>query len=126
MTHQVYMLLSSLASMPGVAERQPASPEPSSQQECVVLILWLRVAVSVVAPLLYEALADARLWRQHERQRRRAGLPPKGGMQAALYRAVCRVSSCYDSPLTAAIICWLLLAVSWEWCATIAAPSAWA
>jgi hypothetical protein len=120
-THQVYQLLSSLAYTLPLPVSAFLSPGPVA--ECATVLRWFQIALGLLAPLLWEAAWAASLFQQHQRQRRAQGLPPERGAHAALYNAVWSVT-CEGSGVPVGVITWLLLAVSWDWCASFSVPAA--
>ncbi|KAL4439925.1 hypothetical protein ABPG75_002926 [Micractinium tetrahymenae] len=118
LTRQVYLLVSSITSLVGPAP----GPTPSSpEQQCAVLLTWLRIGIALLAPLTWQALLEARLFCQHEAQRQQAGLPPERGLHAVVYSALATLSQA-GGPAHAAIVCWLLLLLSWTLSTVIALP----
>ena len=63
----------------------PALPPAA---ECAVLMTYTHITFGLVLPGLAAALTEAALFRQHQRQRRQAGLPPERGWDAAVHSAV--------------------------------------
>lgn len=138
-THRLHRLLTSLSGAVVASAAAPAaSCTPCPVSECVVVITWLRLTVALLLPLLLEASAEARLWRVHQDQRRREGLPPEccSRMQTAAYLAARWLgvgwgsgrgdggSGAEDARLAGGslhvmLVACLLLAVCWEWCACI-------
>lgn len=62
----------------------PALPAAS---QCAVVLTYLQVALGFLLPALVHAALECRLFARHQRERRRAGLPPERGLQAAAYEA---------------------------------------
>lgn len=124
-TRQLYRLINALANLLGssipTAGPSPAAAEPTHAARCASLILWLRLCLGLLAPLLHEALGEARLWRQHQAQRRAAGLPRERTRLARVYRAVYWLFW-EDSAVHLSTVCLLLLAAAWDWCAYILVP----
>ena len=50
------------------------------------MLAWQQLCLSFAAPLLVAAVAETRLWLQHEEERRLRGLPPEGGWRSRLFR----------------------------------------
>jgi hypothetical protein len=117
-THQLYSVLNLLAGMVALPVAPPPVPQ-SPATECATLVTWLRLGLALLAPLLYEAVSEARLWRLHQVQRRHAGLAPEpGGLLAAVYRAAWWLAW-EDGGVQMGVLCWLLLALSWDWSAVL-------
>ncbi len=138
-TRQLHCLLTSLtgtalAPLPRLADRRMHS----AARECANVVTWLRLAVALLLPLLLEAWTEARLWRMHQAQRRRAGLTPErcGRLKAAVYLAAGWLDVGWNSrgggrgalgedarlsggTLQTTFVIWLLLTAAWEWCACI-------
>lgn len=138
-TRQLHRLLASLSGSVIASSAAPAAPcTRSAVHECAAVLTWLRVALALLLPLLLEAASEARLWRLHQTQRRRAGLPAErcGRLQALLYLVARWLDAGWSSGvgdvgggpedarlagggLHTALVAWLLLAVAWEWCVCI-------
>lgn len=102
---------SSGASPAYAASQPPAPPLPPSRPDC-----RLRLTIAVLVPLAFEAASEERLYASHCRSRAAAGLPaekPPAGVEP-LYRAA-RWLAWEEGALHAAVVGWLLLALSWEW-----------
>ncbi|PRW33101.1 hypothetical protein C2E21_7896 [Chlorella sorokiniana] len=65
-----------------------AGPPLSPGHECRTVLAWQQLFLSLAAPALVAAVAETRLWRRHQEERERSGLPPEGGLQARLYRTL--------------------------------------
>lgn len=115
-THQLHRLLGGLAGMAAAGAPTPTHSDTplSAADECAVLLTWLRLCISLIGTLLYEAASEARLWQQHAAQRTAAGLPPErcGAVRGASYKFVRWLT--WEGPVHAAMVCWLLLALSWH------------
>ena len=120
-THEVYQLLSTLAYTLPLPVSAFLSPDPVTQ--CATVLRWFQIALGLLAPLLWEAAWAARQFQQHQRQQRAQGLAPERGAHAALYGAVWSVTR-EGSGVPVGAIAWLLLAVSWDWCAFFSVPAA--
>ncbi|KAL4439867.1 hypothetical protein ABPG75_002868 [Micractinium tetrahymenae] len=116
-TRQLYLLLAAVASWVGPAHGQGATPSP--EQQCAVLLTWLRVSGALLAPLMWQLLSEARLFRRHQAQRRQAGMALERGLHAAVYSAVASLSQ-GRGLLHVLIVIWLCLVVSWTLSALLA------
>jgi len=128
MTRQLYSLLHALANLASASVPAPgaAQPRASPEAQCTTVVLWLRLTLALLAPLLYSALSEARLWQRHQRERAAAGLPPEpvSSPRAAVYRAARWLAwKEGDSTAHAAGLCWLLLAAAWDWCTFLLVPA---
>lgn len=119
--HQAVRVLGGLARMVVLPAPSGSAANPTTYGECVMLITWLRLAIAVLAPLIYEVVTEARLWQLHQAQRRRAGLPPEQGARNALYGTV-RWFAFEDSAAPPLMAAWMLFALSWNWAVFLAAP----
>jgi hypothetical protein len=84
--------------------------------ECAVLIRFLQFGLGVLAPQLAAGLSEARLFRRHQQQCRRAGLPPERGVHAAVYNLLWWLML-GGSGVHTCLLFLALLAACWDWCA---------
>ncbi len=63
-------------------------PPLTPAHECRTVLAWQQLFLSLAVPALLAAVAEARLWRRHQEERRQSGLPPEGGLQSRLYKAL--------------------------------------
>ena len=59
-------------------------------------------------PALAQAVLESRLFQRHRQERRREGLPPETGLQAAMYACVHEAWAALDTPLRLVALCLLL------------------
>jgi hypothetical protein len=57
-------------------------------EECVTLLRFFQIVVGFLAPLAWQAAAEATLFVSHQEQRVAAGLVPEKGISAQLYCGV--------------------------------------
>lgn len=94
---------------------------PDVDAQCATLLTWLLVAIGLVAPLLWEAVGEARLLVQVQRRRSAAGLLPDRGLDPWLL-------SCADvlaeegSGLAQVASAWVLAALCWDLAALVCVP----
>ena len=62
---------------PGLCPTRPPRPPPAAQ-----------LVLGFLLPALGHAWLEARMFARHQRERRRAGLPPESGCQAAVYTSL--------------------------------------
>ena len=121
LTRQLYLLLlSATSSWVGPA---PAPPQLSPEQQCAVLLTWLRVSIALLAPLTWQALSETRLFQHHQAQRQRAGLAPERGLHVVVYSVVASLSQGAGAAHVA-VVSWLMLVLSWTLCVVMASPPA--
>lgn len=91
----------------------PGPPDAlQPQQECTVVLSFAQLSLGLALPAVAQLVAETALFQQHQRQRRRRGLPPEGGPQAALYHWAAELAA-VDGP--AVVVClWMLLGVLWD------------
>ncbi|KAL4428170.1 hypothetical protein ABPG75_002259 [Micractinium tetrahymenae] len=121
-THSVYGALSWVGAMQPLPLAPLARPSPAD--ECTTIITFLHLGLGLVVPLLWEWLSVSRLFSEHERQRRRAGLPCERGLHAAAYRmlwAACGGVEGAGAALPPLLLGWMLLAATWDWTAYLVA-----
>lgn len=119
-THRLYSLLSTLAYTLPLPVSAFVQPDPEA--ECQTVLGFLHIAIGLLAPLVCEALAEARLFRQQQRRRRALGLPAERGIDASIFGAVGFLAD-EGSGLFVAAIVWVLLAVTWDWLALFSIPA---
>ncbi|KAL4431145.1 hypothetical protein ABPG75_006401 [Micractinium tetrahymenae] len=89
---------------------------PSDNDECVAILLFCQV------PLLIEAMAEARLFRHHQRQRRQGGLPLENDWQAHVYGGIYWLTLGGSAPHLCLLYV-MVLAACWDLCAFFALSS---
>ena len=86
LTHELYNVLCPLgylAVLPGADMLQS-----DAAAECVTLLRFFQIVVGFLAPLAWQAAAEASLFVSHQEQRAAAGLAPERGISAQLYSGV--------------------------------------
>ena len=120
-THSIYQLISMLC-RPVLL---PISPivQPDAAAECMTVISWLQLTCGLVLPLLLELGVAARLFQVHQQQRRQAGVPAQRGCHVAVYDLAWALRW-EDHAMPWGLLLWLVLAMSFDWCAFVCAALA--
>lgn len=113
-THALHRLLSYAGSPLPLSSAVEGSPA----DECAVTLSFLQVACGVLLPLLLDTLAAARLFHQHERQRRAACIPLERGLAPAAYRGL-HALLLSDGSLPLPLLAMALVAASWDFTALL-------
>jgi hypothetical protein len=95
--------------------------EADDDAQCTTLLTWLLVAIGLVAPLLWEAVGEARSLLQVQRRRSAAGLPPDRGLDAWLLSCADMIAE-EGSGLAQMASAWVLAALCWDLAALMSAP----
>lgn len=90
----------------------PLAPfaRPDAVAECATIVHWLQLGFGLLLPLYLSALSTAAAFREHQRQRAAAQLPPERGIMAAFYTAVDEWVG-PDGTFPPAVLGWVMLAV---------------
>lgn len=89
----------------------PAEP-PGQEAQCRCLLTFLLLSGGLALPLLLEAARTARLFEQHQQERREAQLPAERGMHARIYSSVHGLFR--NGPLPLVCACFGALVVCWD------------
>lgn len=79
-----------------------------------------QLSLGLAAPLLVQAAVEAGLFRQHQAERRTAGLPPITGVAARVYTEIGGLAEALDA-VTATMAAWVLAGILWEVAVLVAA-----
>eukprot|EP00887_Chlorella_sp_A99_P001210 scaffold14.g1210.t1 len=112
-THGLFQLLRTLSGL--LTASPPSVDQSSSVAECTVILSFLRLSLTLLLTLAWQALSEAQLFATHEAQRAGAGLPPERGAQAAVLRAAGALRA--RSQALHMMVLVLVLAGGWESCA---------
>lgn len=97
-------------------------PDPPPEDQCTSLLHFFQLGLGLLLPVLWQTLSEARLFPQHQRERRAAGLPPERGLEAAVYSFVWKLTM-DGMALQAALFAWMLLSTCWDQVSLLARSS---
>jgi hypothetical protein len=119
-THYTFSLLSAVGCLVPLPISRFVSLDAAG--ECAALAAFCQVGLGLLAPLLWDALASARLFRAHQQQRRQAGLAPERGLHASFFAFVdgLTLEGC---ALHVGLVAWTLLSCVLDWTSFLAAPA---
>lgn len=115
LTHKVAQVLGMLR----FSSLSPNTAASSDAHACRAVLTYLQLALALAAPTAVQAGIEARLWMWHAEERRRAGLPPERGWQAAFYSRISSLLDGLDWPYLA-VLGWVALGVLYELAMAIA------
>lgn len=124
--HRIYRAAASTACLTPLP-LSVALAEPGAAVECTTLLAWVQLCLGLLAPLLWQAVTEARAFQEHKQERRQAGLPPKdtgalAAAEAAVYDFVHAIALEYNV-ITLTVIYWMLASVCFDFCAVFAVPA---
>lgn len=110
-----FVMLNSLTSLLllGVPPGPTLESMPATGQ-CAAVLTYLQLGLGLVAPALVQAALEAHLFRQHQAQRARQGLPPERGAHARLYAWVAAALSAAPEELLIVAAAWLGVCLLWS------------
>lgn len=104
------LALATLGLHPMVPPVHATAGDPAA--DCHAVMAFLQTA-GFMAAALFKARQEARLWVQHQAQRRALGLPLEGGYHAAVYAGVLALAA-VSQPAAAPLLSLALLLVVWQ------------
>jgi len=119
LTHLVYSRLSLLSYLSPL----PASIDAGMEAipECATTLRFFQLVIGALLPLGWQAATEARLFRQHQEQRRRAGLQPERGLDARLYAAILVITEDEVARPFFWLLAFMLLGLCWDGAAMLSA-----
>ena len=87
--------------------------DPPREDQCTAAVSFFLLGLGLLLPLLWQALSEARLFQQHQRERAAEGLPPEGGAEAAVYGFWWNLTF-EGMGLQVLLVCWILLSALWD------------
>ena len=94
---------------------------PNPAAECETVLGFLHIAIGLLAPLVFEALAETRLFQKQQQRRKALGLPRESGAEAAIFNAIGFLLE-EGTMIGFVAFMLLLLAVTWDWVALFSVP----
>lgn len=88
-------------------------PAPPPEDQCTTLVAFFQLGIGLLLPLLWQALTEAWLFQQHQRERQAAGLPPERGIETAVFDFVWKLTL-EGMRLQAGLFAWILLSACWD------------
>jgi hypothetical protein len=88
-------------------------PDPPAEDQCTALVTFFQLGIGLLLPVLWQVLTEARLFQQHQRERRAAGLPPERGLEPAVLDFAWKLTM-EGMALQATLCAWMLLSACWD------------